>query len=72
MREKVCDVEYRIIFLLTYADLMALAVICKYNAVNGKGDRSPLILLYSAVIVGLEVYRVVVFEDRIGLEVESR
>ena len=67
MRKKVCDVEYWICVLLTYYDLMSLAVVCKYNAVYSKRNSCPLVLLDTAIVVCLEVNSIVILIDRIGL-----
>ena len=50
---------------------MSLTVIGEYNTVYAQRDRRPLILLDSAIIMGLEVNGIVILIDRIGLKVES-
>ena len=69
--KQVSDIEYRIIFLLTYNDLVHFTVIGKDNTVNTQRDRCPLIFLESAVIVGLEINGIAVLINGIGLKVES-
>ena len=70
MRKKICDVEDRIRFIFTYRNLVLYTVCRVNNTVNGKRDRSPLILLDTAVIVSLKVYCLIVLIDGIRLKIE--
>ena len=61
MYEKVGDEEYGIIFIFADGYRKLFAVFCVNYAMNGKGDRRPLIFLYAAVVMRLEKGEISVF-----------
>ena len=69
--EKVGNAEYRVAFVLADVYLYGAAVSTDNYAVKCKRDSAPLILLDSAVVMGLEVSGLLVFKERVLLHIKT-
>ena len=67
MGQKIVDDELGIGGLVADGDLHGLAVGLDHHAVELQGHGDPLILPHAAVVVGLEVGKLGVFIEGIGL-----
>ena len=71
MGKYVGNYKDRIIFLFANANIHCAAVLFADNTVNGKRQGKPLVLLDSAVVVGVKVDNKVAFVDRVLLYVQT-
>jgi len=71
VREKIADAENRIVVVLSDNDVDGGTVGKAYDSVKSKRDGSPLILLDTAVVVGLKVCYIVVLVKGILLEIKT-
>ena len=69
MDQQIGDYQNGIGFVLTNGDGDSGAVLPADDAVNGKGNAGPLVLLDAAVVVGLEVGNLGILIQGIGLQV---
>jgi hypothetical protein len=72
MNQKVRYKEYRIIFIFPYVHLYRSAVLLYDHSVKGKRNRHPLIFLYAAVIMGIQIGKASVLIKRLLLYIQSR
>ena len=71
MGQQVGDAEHGIVLVLTDGKVDAGAVGAGKHAVDGQRDGSPLVLAYTAVVVGAEVAHVVRLVQRVGTQVQT-
>ena len=72
VNEQVGDAEHGVIGVFAHRDLDGHAVFLADHAVQGQRGRDPVIGLYAAVVVRVEVGHVAGFVERVLLEVEAR
>ena len=53
-------------------DVDSFAVLLRHDAVDGQRKSNPLVFLYSAVIVGIQVGEIRFFIKRVLLDVQTR
>ena len=70
MDQKIRDKEYRIVFILTYAQDHGLSAFLYDHAVNSQRERHILILLDAPVIMSVQICDIAVFIEGILLDVE--
>ena len=71
MNKKIRDKEYRIILILTNVELNCSAILSAYNTVNSKRHSHVLILLDTAVVVGIKICQTTVLIERVLLYIKS-
>ena len=72
MRKYVCNHEYRLIRILSHADIHSGSVLPYDDTVDGKRNRYPLILLDSSVIVSVKICKSRILIQRILLYIDTR
>ena len=72
MDQKICDVKYRILRLLTNADLHNASVLLCNNAMHSKRQCHPLVFLYATIIMSIQISQVRILVQRILLNIQSR
>ena len=71
MDQKVGHEENGIVLVLAHVDLHGAAVLLHNHAVNGKGNRHPLVLFHAAVIMGVQISETAVLIERILFHVQT-
>ena len=71
MGEKIVDDEFRVAFVFSDIDADNASVLFDKNAVKGERGRRPLILSYTAVVMGLEKTEFDLLVKRIGFQIET-
>ena len=71
MRKKICDYKYGILFILTDIYGNARSVSLDDDTVKRKRDGGPLVLLDTAIVMGLEKSHFGILVKRVLLQIES-
>ena len=71
MNQKVCDINDRVIFTLTDVHFHHTAVFLHYHTMHGKWKCYPLIFLYSAIIVSIQICQIRILIKRILFDIQT-
>ena len=72
MWQKICNYKFRFVILFANHNIRLRSVLADHNSMDCKRHRNPLILLHTAIIMGIQVSNLLLLIKRILLDINSR